>query len=72
MTTLEIVPIRGQSTWWIWAIRNEAGDLLDQSRTQFRSPVAAESEGTARLAALARGGDAANKAGGPWTDAAPS
>jgi len=50
--TLEIVPVRGKATWWIWLIRSEAGVVVDQSKVQFLSAVAAESEGSARLAVL--------------------
>lgn len=53
--TLHIVAVRGHSTWWVWVIRDEAGVLIEASTTQFRSAAAAESEGSGRIAELARG-----------------
>jgi len=47
--TLQIVAVRGHSTWWIWAIRDTAGALIEESRTQFRSAAAAEVQGRARI-----------------------
>lgn len=48
--TLHIDAVRGQSTWWIWAIRDTAGIMVEESATQFRSAAAAEAHGRARLA----------------------
>jgi hypothetical protein len=50
--TLQIVAVRGHSTWWFWTIRDEAGILVEQSTMQFRSAAAAEEHGHARLAAF--------------------
>ena len=52
IVTLHIVEIRGRSMWWTWVIRDSAGVLVEESRTQFRSAAAAESEGRARIADL--------------------
>jgi len=52
--TLDIVAIRGRSTWWVWKIRDKAGVLVEESKMQFLSAAAAESEGRARLANLDR------------------
>jgi len=48
--TLDVVAVRGHSTWWVWAIRDKHGALVEESRTQFRSAAAAELEGRARIA----------------------
>lgn len=48
--TLHLVAIQGHATWWVWAIRDKAGVLVEKSTTQFRSTAAAESEGRARIA----------------------
>ena len=48
--TLHIVAVRGHSTWWIWAIRDKVGALVEQSTTQFRSAAAAEIQGRTRIA----------------------
>lgn len=48
--TLDVVAVRGHSTWWVWAIRDKQGALIEESTTQFRSAAAAESEGRARIA----------------------
>jgi len=48
--TLHIVEIRGRSMWWTWMIRDSAGVLLEESRTQFRSAEAAELQGRNRIA----------------------
>lgn len=48
--TLDIVAVRGHSTWWIWMIRDKAGVVVEESTTQFRSAAAAEVEGRARIA----------------------
>jgi hypothetical protein len=50
--TLHIVAVRGHSMWWVWAIRDKAGTLVEESTTQFRSAAAAELQGGARIAAL--------------------
>src|SRR5438552_9315471 len=50
--TLHIVEIRGRSMWWTWVIRDDTGVLVEESRTQFRSAAAAESQGRARIADL--------------------
>ena len=50
--TLHIVEIRGRSMWWTWMIRDSAGVLLEESRTQFRSAEAAELQGRSRIAEL--------------------
>jgi hypothetical protein len=47
--TLHIVEIRGRSPWWIWVIRDSTGGLVEESKTQFRSAVAAELKGRARI-----------------------
>ena len=38
--------------WWTWVIRDNAGLLVEESRTQFRSAAAADLEGRARIAEL--------------------
>jgi len=43
------VPVPGQSVWWIWFIRSEAGVVIDRSKVQFRSVATAEAEGHMRL-----------------------
>ena len=48
--TLQVVAIQGHATWWVWAIRDEAGAVVEKGRTQFRSAAAAEVEGRARIA----------------------
>ena len=48
--TRQIVAARGHATWWIWTIRDNAGVLVEQSTTQFRSAAAAEAQGRARIA----------------------
>jgi len=48
--TLDIVAVRGHATWWVWAIRDKAGVLIEKSTTQFRSAAAAEAQGRARTA----------------------
>ena len=48
--TLHIDAVRGQATWWVWAIRDTAGALIEESTMQFRSAEAAEAQGRARLA----------------------
>jgi hypothetical protein len=48
--TLQVVAVRGHSTWWVWAIRDEAGALVEEGTTQFRSAAAAEVEGRVRIA----------------------
>lgn len=48
--TLHIDAVRGQSTWWVWVIRDTAGVLIEESTIQFRSAAAAEVSGRARLA----------------------
>jgi len=50
--TLHIVEIRGRLMWWTWVIRDNAGVLVEESRTQFRSAAAAELQGRARIADL--------------------
>ena len=50
--TLHIVEIRGRVMWWTWMIRDSQGVLLEESRTQFRSAEAAESQGKTRIAEL--------------------
>jgi len=50
--TLDVVAVRGHSTWWVWAIRDKRGALVEESTTQFRSAAAAEREGQARIAAV--------------------
>ena len=50
--TLHIVEIRGRVMWWTWMIRDSQGVLLEESRTQFRSAEAAESQGRTRIAEL--------------------
>jgi len=50
--TLHIVEIRGRSMWWAWVIKDSAGVLVEEGRTQFRSAAAAEQEGRARIADL--------------------
>jgi len=50
--TLHIVEIRGRAMWWTWMIRDSAGVLLEESRTQFRSAEAAELQGRTRIAEL--------------------
>ena len=50
--TLHIVEIRGRAMWWTWVIRDNAGVLVEESRTQFRSAAAAELQGRARIADL--------------------
>jgi hypothetical protein len=49
---LHIVEIQGRSMWWAWVIRDDAGALVEESRTQFRSAAAAELQGRARIADL--------------------
>jgi len=36
--------------WWVWTIRDSAGALVEESRTQFRSAKDAEVQGRARIA----------------------
>ena len=48
--TLQILATRGHATWWVWAIRDKAGVLVEESTTQFRSAAAAEVQGRARIA----------------------
>jgi hypothetical protein len=36
--------------WWVWTIRDNAGVLVEESRTQFRSAADAELQGRARIA----------------------
>lgn len=48
--TLHVVATRGHATWWVWAIRDEAGALVEESTLQFRSAAAAEAQGRARIA----------------------
>jgi hypothetical protein len=48
--TLSIEAVRGNATWWIWAIRDGAGALVEASTIQFRSAAAAEAQGRARMA----------------------
>ena len=48
--TVHIVAVRGHSMWWVWTIRDNAGVLVEESRTQFRSAADAESQGRARIA----------------------
>ncbi len=48
--TLHLVAVRGHSMWWVWAIRDKAGALVEESTTQFRSAAAAEVHGRARIA----------------------
>jgi hypothetical protein len=48
--TLHIDAVKGHSTWWMWAIRDTAGVVVEESATQFRSAAAAEAHGRARLA----------------------
>ena len=50
--TLHLVEIRGRSMWWTWIIRDSAGVLVEESRTQFRSAEAAETEGRTRMTEL--------------------
>ena len=50
--TLHLVEIRGRSMWWTWIIRDSAGVLVEESRTQFRSAEAAELEGRTRMTEL--------------------
>jgi len=52
IVTLHIVEIRGRAMWWTWVIRDSTGILVEESRTQFRSPAAAELQGRARIADL--------------------
>ncbi len=54
--TLHLEAVQGRSTWWMWAIRNTAGVLIEQSTMQFRSAEAAEVQGRARLAAFQEAG----------------
>lgn len=49
LMTLHVDAVRGQSMWWVWAIRDAAGTLVEKSATQFRSAVAAEVDGRAKL-----------------------
>lgn len=48
--TLHIVAVRGHSMWWVWMIRDSAGVLVEESRTQFRSAADAELQGRTRIA----------------------
>jgi hypothetical protein len=48
--TLQLVAVRGRSTWWVWTIRDSAGVLVEESKTQFLSAAAAELQGRARIA----------------------
>ena len=48
--TLHLVAVRGRSTWWVWAIRDNSGVLVEESKTQFLSAAAAELQGRARIA----------------------
>ena len=48
--TLHLVQVRGRLTWWMWTIRDSAGVLVAESKTQFLSAAAAESQGRARIA----------------------
>jgi hypothetical protein len=50
--TLNVVAVRGHSTWWIWAIRDTAGGHVEESTMQFASATAAQAHGRARLAEL--------------------
>jgi hypothetical protein len=50
--TLHIVEIRGRSPWWTWLIRDRTGVLVEESMIQFRSAVAAEQTGRARIEEL--------------------
>jgi hypothetical protein len=50
--TLHIVEIRGRSMWWSWVIRDNAGVLVEESRTQYRSAAEAELQGRARIVDL--------------------
>jgi len=53
--TLHIVAVRGHSMWWVWTIRDSAGALVEESRTQFRSAKDAEVQGRARIAEFEEG-----------------
>lgn len=53
--TLHVEAVRGHSVWWIWAIRDKGGALIEESTTQFRSAAAAESSGRARIAEVEEG-----------------
>ena len=68
--TLHIVAVQGRSTWWIWAIRDKAGALVEESRTQFRSAAAAEIQGRARIAEFESADGRAPAGDGPGGSAA--
>lgn len=53
--TLHLEAVRGHSTWWIWAIRDKSGVLIEESTTQYRSAAAAESNGKARIVEVEEG-----------------